>query len=34
MNVESSMARYYADRATEYERIYDKPERQDDLEYD
>jgi demethylmenaquinone methyltransferase/2-methoxy-6-polyprenyl-1,4-benzoquinol methylase len=31
MNIEASMASYYADRAKEYERIYDKPERQDDL---
>ena len=30
-NIEASMASYYADRAKEYERIYDKPERQDDL---
>ncbi len=31
MSPESSMVRYYADRAKEYERIYHKPERQDDL---
>jgi demethylmenaquinone methyltransferase/2-methoxy-6-polyprenyl-1,4-benzoquinol methylase len=31
MSVESSMAQYYADRAKEYERIYQKPERQEDL---
>ena len=31
MSVESAMAGYYAKRAREYERIYQKPERQDDL---
>ena len=31
LNIESSMAGYYASRAQEYERIYHKPERQDDL---
>jgi ubiquinone/menaquinone biosynthesis C-methylase UbiE len=31
MNIETSMVGYYADRAAEYERIYQKPERQDDL---
>ena len=31
--IEASMARYYAGRASEYERIYDKPERQDDLRH-
>ena len=31
MNVEEPMVRYYAERAAEYERIYQKPERQDDL---
>jgi demethylmenaquinone methyltransferase/2-methoxy-6-polyprenyl-1,4-benzoquinol methylase len=31
MNIEASMASYYAERAKEYERIYHKPERQDDL---
>ena len=31
MSIESSMVNYYADRAQEYERIYHKPERQDDL---
>ena len=31
MSIESSMAGYYAQRAAEYERIYEKPERQDDL---
>jgi demethylmenaquinone methyltransferase/2-methoxy-6-polyprenyl-1,4-benzoquinol methylase len=31
MNTESSLVSYYADRAKEYERIYHKPERQDDL---
>jgi demethylmenaquinone methyltransferase/2-methoxy-6-polyprenyl-1,4-benzoquinol methylase len=31
MNIEASMAGYYASRAQEYERIYHKPERQDDL---
>ena len=31
MSIESSMAGYYAQRAAEYERIYQKPERQDDL---
>jgi len=30
-NIEVSMASYYAARSKEYERIYDKPERQDDL---
>jgi len=31
MNIETSMAGYYADRAGEYGRIYHKPERQNDL---
>lgn len=31
MSIETSMVGYYADRAKEYERIYHKPERQDDL---
>jgi demethylmenaquinone methyltransferase/2-methoxy-6-polyprenyl-1,4-benzoquinol methylase len=31
MSIEASMVRYYANRAKEYERIYHKPERQDDL---
>ena len=31
MDTESAMVDYYAQRAQEYERIYDKPERQDDL---
>jgi ubiquinone/menaquinone biosynthesis C-methylase UbiE len=31
MSIESSMVNYYAGRALEYERIYHKPERQDDL---
>jgi len=31
MSVESSMVSYYAERAREYERIYRKPERQEDL---
>ncbi len=31
MSIESSMVGYYADRANEYERIYRKPERQEDL---
>jgi ubiquinone/menaquinone biosynthesis C-methylase UbiE len=30
-NIKTSMVSYYADRAKEYERIYQKPERQDDL---
>jgi ubiquinone/menaquinone biosynthesis C-methylase UbiE len=30
-NIKTSMVSYYADRAKEYERIYKKPERQDDL---
>jgi ubiquinone/menaquinone biosynthesis C-methylase UbiE len=33
MNVESSMVSYYAERACEYERIYHKPERQEDLQW-
>jgi demethylmenaquinone methyltransferase/2-methoxy-6-polyprenyl-1,4-benzoquinol methylase len=33
MSIESSMADYYAQRAAEYERIYEKPERQDDLRH-
>jgi ubiquinone/menaquinone biosynthesis C-methylase UbiE len=33
MNIEASMASYYARRAEEYERIYQKPERQDDLRW-
>jgi SAM-dependent methyltransferase len=32
MSIESSMINYYAERALEYERIYHKPERQDDLQ--
>lgn len=32
MGIESSMVRYYAERAAEYERIYHKPERQADLQ--
>ena len=31
MSIEISMVSYYAERATEYERIYNKPERQADL---
>ncbi|MGA3180663.1 MAG: class I SAM-dependent methyltransferase [Verrucomicrobiota bacterium] len=31
MSIETSMAGYYAERAREYERIYLKPERQEDL---
>ena len=31
MSIEDSMVAYYADRADEYERIYAKPERQNDL---
>jgi demethylmenaquinone methyltransferase/2-methoxy-6-polyprenyl-1,4-benzoquinol methylase len=31
MSAESSMVEYYARRASEYERIYQRPERQDDL---
>jgi demethylmenaquinone methyltransferase/2-methoxy-6-polyprenyl-1,4-benzoquinol methylase len=31
MSIENSMVNYYADRANEYERIYAKPERQEDL---
>lgn len=31
MSTAESMVRYYAERAAEYERIYQKPERQDDL---
>jgi SAM-dependent methyltransferase len=33
MSIESAMAGYYADRAREYERIYHKPERQEDLRW-
>jgi demethylmenaquinone methyltransferase/2-methoxy-6-polyprenyl-1,4-benzoquinol methylase len=33
MSVEGSMVSYYANRAKEYERIYHKPERQDDLRW-
>jgi len=33
MNPESSMVSYYAERAAEYEHIYHKPERQDDLRW-
>lgn len=33
MSIESSMISYYADRAREYERIYAKPERQEDLRW-
>src|SRR3954471_11732238 len=32
MSIEASMVGYYAKRASEYERIYQKPERQKDLE--
>lgn len=32
MSSDASMARYYAERASEYERIYHKPERQADLQ--
>jgi demethylmenaquinone methyltransferase/2-methoxy-6-polyprenyl-1,4-benzoquinol methylase len=32
MSIEASMVGYYAERASEYERIYDKPERQADLQ--
>ena len=32
MSIESSMVSYYAERAAEYERIYHKPERQEDLQ--
>ncbi len=31
MKIEETMVQYYAERAAEYERIYQKPERQDDL---
>src|SRR5207237_10299255 len=31
VTMETSMVRYYAERAAEYERIYAKPERQEDL---
>jgi len=31
MSIENSMVHYYADRANEYERIFAKPERQEDL---
>jgi len=31
MSIETSLVSYYANRAQEYERIYHKPERQDDL---
>jgi len=31
MSIEATMVSYYADRAKEYERIYQKPERQEDL---
>ena len=31
MNLETSMVAYYAERAPEYERIYEKPERQEQL---
>jgi ubiquinone/menaquinone biosynthesis C-methylase UbiE len=31
MSIETSMANYYAERAKEYERIYQKPERQEEL---
>ena len=34
MNIESTMAGYYARRAQEYDRIFHKPERQDDLRAD
>jgi demethylmenaquinone methyltransferase/2-methoxy-6-polyprenyl-1,4-benzoquinol methylase len=33
MSIEAAMAGYYAERAKEYERIYQKPERQADLRY-
>jgi ubiquinone/menaquinone biosynthesis C-methylase UbiE len=32
MSTEECLVRYYADRAREYERIYDKPERQSELQ--
>ena len=32
MSIEASMVGYYAERASEYERIYQKPERQADLQ--
>jgi len=32
MSIEASMVTYYAERASEYERIYQRPERQTDLE--
>ena len=32
MSIEKSMVSYYADRAREYERVYQKPERQADLQ--
>src|SRR5437879_9405991 len=32
MSIESSMVNYYAERAKEYERIYQKPERQQELQ--
>ena len=31
MNIEATMVSYYADKAKVYERIYHKPERQDEL---
>jgi SAM-dependent methyltransferase len=31
MSIEAAMARYYAERAPHYERVYHKPERQEDL---
>jgi ubiquinone/menaquinone biosynthesis C-methylase UbiE len=33
MSIETSLSGYYARRAREYERIYDKPERQEDLRW-
>jgi ubiquinone/menaquinone biosynthesis C-methylase UbiE len=33
MSIETSMVSYYAGRANEYERVYHKPERQDDLRW-
>ena len=32
MSIETTMASYYAARAAEYDRLYRKPERQDDLQ--
>jgi demethylmenaquinone methyltransferase/2-methoxy-6-polyprenyl-1,4-benzoquinol methylase len=33
MNTETFMVRYYRERAAEYDRVYDKPERQEELRY-